>query len=323
MKNILVVGGAGYIGSHMVKMLGEEGFNVSVIDNLSSGYQESILFGDLIEGNMEDSNLVCSVLRKKKIDLVMHFASNIEVGESIMNPKKYYQNNVANTLSLINSMLECNIKNFIFSSTAAIFGNPNAKKINEDYLTNPINPYGKSKLMIEQILDDYDAAYSFKSICFRYFNAAGSDPDGHIGELHDPETHLIPLLIKAFLKEKEFFIFGDDYPTYDGTCIRDFIHVNDICDAHLRGIKYLSNEKKSAKFNLGNGEGYSIKDVISSFKNITDKELNITIKDRRAGDPPILVADSTKARKILGWSPKMGSLETIITDALNFYESRH
>jgi len=321
MKNILVVGGAGYIGSHMVKMLGEHGHKVSTLDNLSSGHKSSVLFGEFFEGDMQNEKLVCRILIDKKIDLVMHFASNIEVSESTVNPKKYYQNNVVNTLSLLNSMLKCNVKNFIFSSTAAIFGNASSDKIKENSTTNPVNPYGKSKLIIENILDDYDAAYSLKSIIFRYFNAAGADPSGKIGELHDPESHLIPLMIRAYLQNRQFFIFGDDYDTFDGTCIRDFVHVSDICSAHLKGIDFLIKENKSDKFNLGNGEGYSINEVVSCFEKLVGKQIDAVIKERRAGDPPHLVADSSKAKKILGWTPNHSSLEEIIKDALNFYES--
>jgi len=321
MKNILVVGGAGYIGSHMVKMLGEQGHKVSTLDNLSSGHKSSVLFGEFFEGDMQNEKLVCRILIDKKIDLVMHFASNIEVSESTVNPKKYYQNNVVNTLSLLNSMLKCNVKNFIFSSTAAIFGNASSDKIKENSTTNPVNPYGKSKLIIENILDDYDAAYSLKSIIFRYFNAAGADPSGKIGELHDPESHLIPLMIRAYLQNRQFFIFGDDYDTFDGTCIRDFVHVSDICSAHLKGIDFLIKENKSDKFNLGNGEGYSINEVVSCFEKLVGKQIDAVIKERRAGDPPHLVADSSKAKKILGWTPNHSSLEEIIKDALNFYES--
>ncbi len=321
MKKILVVGGAGYIGSHMVKMLGEQGYKVSTLDNLSSGHKSSVLFGEFFYGDMQDDELVCKILLDKKIDLVMHFASNIEVSESTVNPKKYYQNNVVNTLSLLNSMLKCDVKNFIFSSTAAVFGNASSDKIKENSLTNPVNPYGQSKLIIENILDDYDAAYSFKSIIFRYFNAAGADPMGMIGELHDPESHLIPLLIRAYLQKKQFFIFGNDYDTFDGTCIRDFIHVSDICSAHLKGIDFLIKENKSDKFNLGNGEGYSIKEVLTCFEKLVGGEMDVIIKERRAGDPPHLVADSSKAKKMLGWTPVHSSLDTIIRDALNFYES--
>ena len=323
MKNILVVGGAGYIGSHMVKMLGEQNFRVTTLDNLSSGKEESILFGDFYKGDMQDERLVCKILQEKKIDLVMHFASNIEVAESKINPQKYYLNNVVNTLSLINSMLSCNIENFIFSSTAAIFGIPKSKKIDEKAPKNPINAYGTSKLIIENILDDYDEAYSFKSICFRYFNAASADPEGHIGEMHDPETHLIPLMIRAFLNKEAFYVYGNDYHTKDGTCIRDFIHVNDICRAHLLGIEYLAKEKRSNKFNLGNGEGYSIKEVVSSFENLTGGKLTLAQEQRRAGDPPMLVADSTKVKNVLNWTPLYSSLENILKDALNFYERKN
>lgn len=322
MKNILVVGGAGYIGSHMVKMLGEQGFSVTTLDNLSSGREESILFGDFYKGDMQDENLVCKILQEKKIDLVMHFASNIEVAESKINPQKYYLNNVVNTISLINSMLTCDVKNFIFSSTAAIFGIPKLKRIDEEAPKHPINAYGSSKLMIEQILDDYDAAYLFRSICFRYFNAASADPDGNIGEMHDPETHLIPLMIRAYLKKEPFYIFGDDYPTIDGSCIRDFIHVNDICRAHLQGVEHLFKEKTSNKFNLGNEKGYSIKEVISSFENLVGEKIDLIQEQRRPGDPPILVADSSKARNILNWSPIYSSMNNILKDALSFYEKR-
>lgn len=314
--SILVIGGAGYIGSHMVKALGKLGHNITTFDNLSSGHEDSVKYGKFILGDLNNQSQIDSALQSEKYDVVMHFASSIEVGESVINPIKYYQNNVSNTLNLLQSLVKFNVKKFIFSSTAAIFGDPQYIPIDEDHPKTPINPYGKTKLMVENILKDFDSAYGLKSASLRYFNAAGADPDGELSERHEPETHLIPLVLMAASgRQQNISLFGSDYETKDGTCIRDFIHVADLCDAHLLAIKYLFNENKSISLNLGNGEGFSVNEVITAAKKITNKDIKVITKPRRDGDPAILVANSKFAKEILDWRPKYTSLDEIIKHA--------
>ncbi|MBB6062682.1 UDP-glucose 4-epimerase [Thermosipho japonicus] len=317
---VLVAGGAGYIGSHVCKMLKERGYDVVVIDNLSHGHKSFARYGEFVLGDISDENLLDLVFKTYKIDAVMHFCAYIEVGESVVDPYKYYQNNVSNTLTLLNSMLKHDVKYFIFSSTAAVYGMPQRIPIKEDDPKTPINPYGKSKYMIEQILDDFDRAYGLKSIRFRYFNAAGADESLEIGEAHEPETHLIPLILDAALSVRESIkIFGTDYETKDGTCIRDFVHVNDLADAHIKGLEYLMSEKKTDYFNLGSGSGFSVREVIEKVKEVTNVDFKVEEVDRRPGDPAYLIADNTKARKILGWEPKY-DLEKIIQTAWNWHK---
>ncbi|WP_126992919.1 UDP-glucose 4-epimerase GalE [Thermosipho globiformans] len=317
---ILVAGGAGYIGSHVCKMLKERGYDVVVIDNLSHGHKSFARYGEFVLGDISDENLLDLVFKTYKIDAVMHFCAYIEVGESVVDPYKYYQNNVSNTLTLLNSMLKHDVKYFIFSSTAAVYGMPQKIPIKEDDPKTPINPYGKSKYMVEQILDDFDRAYGLKSIRFRYFNAAGADESLEIGEAHEPETHLIPLILDAALSVRESIkIFGTDYETKDGTCIRDFVHVNDLADAHIKGLEYLISEKKTDYFNLGSGSGFSVREVIEKVKEVTKVDFKVEEVDRRPGDPAYLIADNTKARKILGWEPKY-DLEKIIQTAWNWHK---
>ncbi|MGC8764918.1 MAG: UDP-glucose 4-epimerase GalE [Brevinematia bacterium] len=317
---VFVAGGAGYIGSHVCKMLSKEGHNVIVYDNLSKGYREFVKWGRFIEGDISDEVRLDEVFNTNKIDVVMHFCAFIEVGESVIDPEKYYINNLSNTITLLKSMRKFGIKRFIFSSTAAIFGNPVNLPINEDDPKVPINPYGRIKLMVENMLDDYDTAYGLKSVCFRYFNAAGADPDCEIGEAHKPESHLIPLVLDAAIGErKNVKIYGDDYPTRDGTCIRDYIHVNDLAKAHILGLKFLFEENRSEKFNLGSGEGYSVKEIIDAVKKITGKDFKVVVTERRAGDPPVLIANSEKARRILGWERKY-SLKEIIETAWEWHK---
>ncbi len=317
--SILVAGGAGYIGSHTVKILNKKGYDVIVYDNLSKGYREFTKWGTFIEGDISDKHKLREVFTNYKIEAVMHFCAFIEVGESVISPDKYYHNNLVNTITLLDTMKEYGIKNFIFSSTAAIFGEPEHIPIKEDDPRRPINPYGRTKLFVENILEDYDKAYGFKSICFRYFNASGADPDGEIGEAHNPESHLIPLVLDAALGKREVKIYGTDYPTKDGTCIRDYIHVNDLAIAHILGLEYLLYEKRTDRFNLGSGEGYSVREIINEVKKITKKDFKVIETDRRAGDPPVLIADSTKARKILGWERKY-SLSDIINTAWKWHQ---
>ena len=313
---VLVVGGAGYIGSHMAVRLLEEGADVTTFDNLSGGYRDSVLGGEFIEGDLADTNLLDKVFSKNKFDAVMHFASFIEVGESIYSPAKYYQNNVTNTLHLLDVMVKYGVLNFIFSSTAAVFGEPEYVPIDEKHPMMPINPYGRTKLMVEQILSDYDRAYGLKSVALRYFNAAGADPETRIGEMHVPESHLIPLVLQAASGRRESIsIFGQNYDTPDGTCIRDYIHICDLCEAHLLAIKSLQSNNKSALYNLGNGNGFSVKEVIDTAKKVTGKNFNVVIAESRAGDPARLVADASLARKELNWKPEFSSLEAIIEHA--------
>ena len=314
--NILVVGGAGYIGSHMVKLLLRSGHHVVVYDDLSTGHKDAISGAPLVIGRLQQPDRLSAVFNNYKFDAVMHFASSIEVAESVRHPAKYYDNNVVGTLCLLEAMMSANIKSFIFSSTAATFGTPAYTPIDENHSQHPINAYGRSKLIIETILKDYSAAYDLRSVSLRYFNAAGADTDGVLGERHQPETHLIPLLLQtAAGKRKSFSVFGTDYPTPDGTCIRDFIHVEDICRAHLLSIQYLAAGGASTDFNLGNGKGFSVKQVISAVERITETKINISFESPRAGDPPVLIADSAKATNILGWYPQRPRLDDIVADA--------
>jgi UDP-glucose 4-epimerase len=319
MQTILVVGGAGYIGSHMVKMLHASGFQVVTLDNLSTGYRDAVLGGEFILGDVGDSALLDDVLTKYTIAGVMHFASFIQVGESVSHPSKYYHNNVANTLNLLNALIKHQVPAIIFSSSAAIFGEPQYVPLDEQHPKNPINPYGMSKWIIERVLADYDKAYGLKSICLRYFNAAGADPDGKIGERHEPETHLIPLVLQAASgRRPAITLYGQDYDTPDGTCIRDYIHIEDLCQAHLLALEKLLNGGNSDAYNLGNGTGFSVKQVIDIAKEITKKPIPILLGERRAGDPARLVADAKRAQHQLGWKPRYPELATIITHAWHF-----
>ena len=321
--NILVVGGAGYIGSHMVKYLLSSGHQVTTFDNLSKGYRDAIVGGVFIEGDLGNRNQLGKLFDNDiPFDAVMHFASFIEVGESVREPGRYYQNNFTNTQKLLDTMVEHGVGNFIFSSTAAIFGEPESIPIDESHSKSPINPYGRSKLMVEEMLQDYDRAYGLKSVVLRYFNAAGADLDGELGERHDPETHLIPLVLQAASGRRgSISVFGNDYDTPDGTCIRDYIHVRDLCDAHLLALEYLMESDKSAEFNLGNGHGFSVQQVIDSARAVTGRDIKVDIEERREGDPAILVADANRARRELGWEPKLGDLEKIISSAWNWERS--
>lgn len=313
---VLVVGGAGYIGSHMVKMLSNAGHDVTTLDNLSNGYKDAVKYGDFVEGDISDTILLNKIFSDKQFDGVMHFASYIQVGESVDKPSMYYRNNVTNTQVLLDAMVKHGIRNFIFSSTAATFGEPEYTPIDEAHPQKPINPYGHSKLMVEQILSDFDHAYGLKSVCLRYFNAAGADPEGEMGERHVPETHLIPLVLQAASsRRKNITVFGADYDTPDGTCIRDYIHINDLCSAHLLGLEHLVNGGESKAYNMGNGQGYSIKEVIDVVKKVTGNDFEVVMGERRDGDPARLVADSSLLRQELGWKPEYDDLETIVRHA--------
>lgn len=324
---VLVTGGAGYIGSHGVLALQRAGYTPIVLDNLVYGHRElveNVLKVELIEGDTNDRSLLDQVFSNYKIDAVMHFAAYAYVGESVTNPDKYYRNNVIGTLTLLEAMKAAGIDKFVFSSTCATYGVPEIIPIPENHPQNPINPYGATKLMVERILSDFDIAYNLRSVRFRYFNAAGADPDGLLGEDHDPETHLIPLtLFTALGKREEISIFGTDYPTPDGTCIRDYIHVTDLADAHVLGLKYLLAGGTTEVFNLGNGNGFSVKEVIETARKITGREIKAVECDRRPGDPPSLVGTSEKARKILGWNPQYSQIQDIITHAWQWHQKRH
>lgn len=322
MKNILVVGGAGYIGSHTVKMLAEKGYNPVVYDNLSKGHKEAVEGFAFEEGDLGDKARLSEVFKKHHIEAVMHFAAFIEVGESVKEPSKYYHNNVAKVLNLLDAMKENNVKYFVFSSTAATFGEPVKNKIDETHPQLPINPYGNTKLMVEKMLEDFDRAYSLKAVALRYFNASGADDSGRIGESHSPETHLIPLVLQAAAgKRPSIKIFGNDYPTPDGTCIRDYVHVNDLARAHILALEKMEKENKSLRYNLGSGSGYSVAELIQEAKSVTGIDFKVETEGRRAGDPAVLVADPAKAERELGWKPQYG-LRKIIETAWNWEKNR-
>ena len=313
---ILVVGGAGYIGSHMVKLLNQRGFEVTVLDNLSNGHRDAVRGARFVLGDLYEREILDELFEETHFDGVMHFASYIQVGESVREPAKYYRNNVFKTQNLLDVMVAHRVRHCIFSSTAAIFGEPVHSPIDEDHPKQPINPYGRGKWMVEQMLEDYDAAYGLKSVCLRYFNAAGADPDGELGERHDPETHLIPLVLQAATgRRPQITVFGKDYETPDGTCIRDYIHVNDLGEAHLLGLQRLWDGGGSAAYNLGNGNGFSVQEVIDTARVVTGREIPVAYGKRRPGDPARLVADSRRARAELGWQPRRADLATIIADA--------
>ncbi len=324
---ILVTGGAGYIGSHAVLALQAAGYPVVVLDNLIYGHREladDILKVELIEGDTSDRVLLDNLFTSREIAAVMHFAAYAYVGESMTEPSKYYRNNVVGTLTLLEAMQAAGIDKFVFSSTCATYGVPQFLPLTEDHPQSPINTYGATKLMVEQILADFDRAYQFRSVCFRYFNAAGADPEARLGEDHNPETHLIPLVLQTALGRREaIYIFGTDYPTPDGTCIRDYIHVSDLADAHVRGLEYLLAGGATAQFNLGNGSGFSVRQVIEMARQVSGREFNVIERDRRPGDPPVLVGSSAKARDLLGWQPQYGELETIVRHAWQWHQQRH
>jgi len=327
MSKVLVTGGAGYIGSHAVLQLLEAGYEVVILDNLVYGHKDlvdSVLKVDLIVGNTSDRPLLDQVFTSYDISAVMHFSAYAYVGESISNPAKYYRNNVEGTLTLLEAMVAHGINKFIFSSTCATYGIPQVIPIPESHPQKPINPYGKSKLMVEQILEDFAKAYGLKYVSFRYFNAAGADPQARLGEDHCPETHLIPLVLLTALGQRESItVFGTDYNTPDGTCIRDYIHVTDLASAHVLGLAYLQQGHHCQVFNLGNGNGFSVKEVIDCAKQVTERNFPVIYGDRRAGDPPALVGSSSKAQEILGWRPQYADLAVIIDHAWQWHQSRH
>lgn len=317
---ILVTGGAGYIGSHCVLELLKNGYNVLIFDNLSTGHIETVetlkKFGhvDFVHGDLVDESSIRDVFASKNIEAVLHFAAYSQVGESVVNPQKYYINNVCGTLNLLKSMLQHDVKKIVFSSTAATYGNPIYLPIDENHPQNPINTYGNTKLFIEKIMDDYDKAYDLRSVRLRYFNVAGANSECLIGEWHDPETHLIPNILKStFENGKTFKMFGDDYETKDGTCVRDYINVEDLANAHILALKYLENGGKTDFFNLGTKEGYTVKEVFSVCEEVIGKTVPVEMNPRREGDTATLVADNTKAKNILGWQPKKSLPESVET----------
>lgn len=317
---ILVCGGAGYIGSHMVAALLEKGEDVVVLDNFQKGHKEAILDGKVYEGDLRDRSVLDKVFTENNIDAVIDFAADSLVGESVTKPLEYFENNVGGTLSLLRAMKDYGVKNIVFSSTAATYGEPESTPILESDRTFPTNPYGESKLTVEKILKWCDNAYGIRYTALRYFNAAGAHESGKIGEDHRPESHLIPLIIEAALgKREKIMIFGDDYNTEDGTCIRDYIHVMDLAEAHLLAVDRLRKGGESRIFNLGNGKGFSVKEVIEVTRNVTGREIKAEVAPRRAGDPAVLIASSQKAIEELGWEPKFASLETIIKTAWNWH----
>ena len=318
---VLVVGGAGYIGSHMVKDLLDTGHDVVTLDDLSTGHRELVVGGEFIEGGLGDAVLLDKLFSIHRISAVMHFAAFSLVGESVEQPLKYYRNNMAATAELLVSMIRHNVKRFIFSSTAAVYGEPVELPITENHPCNPTNPYGESKIAVERMLKNCDSAYGLKYISLRYFNAAGADKSGKIGERHPNETHLIPLVLEVATGRRENIkIFGTNYPTPDGTCIRDYIHVNDLTGAHLLALNSLLSGKDSAVYNLGNNKGYSVREVIELARKVTGKSIPAIEVDKRPGDPAVLIASSEKIKKKLGWKPKYQDLETIIKTAWKWHQ---
>ncbi len=318
-KRILVTGGAGYIGSHTVKELLARGYEIVTLDNLSTGYRELVRGGEFIEADLRDFDAVRRAFSKYSVDAVIHFAASCYVGESVREPMKYYENNVLSGLNLLAAMVEHKVKKIIFSSTAAVYGNPIEVPITEDHPQLPINPYGQTKSLFEDILKSHDRIHGLRCISLRYFNAAGCDPDGEIGEKHDPETHLVPLVLAAALgRRPELQIFGADYDTPDGTCVRDYIHVCDLADAHILCLEHLLDGGPGNAYNLGAGKGYSVRQIIEAAERVTGRAVPHIDSARRAGDPPELVASAEKIKADLGWSPKHSSIDEILTTAWNW-----
>ena len=318
---ILVTGGAGYIGSHMVKLLLQRGEEVSVLDDLSTGHADAVRGVTLVKGDIADTS-TARVLKTNGIEAVIHFAAASLVGESVADPLKYYARNVAGTTALLRAMRDAGVGTMVFSSTAAVYGNPVRIPIDEDHPKDPTNPYGSTKLAIERMLAECASAYGVRAVSLRYFNAAGADPDAGLGERHDPETHLIPLVLRAAANGTPVSVFGNDYPTRDGTCVRDYIHVADLCEAHLLALEWLAREPRYDCFNLGNGDGATVLEVIEAARRVTGREIRINKAPRRPGDPPSLVADAAKARRMLGWQPRRPRIEDMVRDAWAFERRR-
>lgn len=317
----MVAGGAGYIGSHVTLDLFREGHEPVVFDNLSKGHQEAVLHGTFVQGDIGQIDLVKEVLTQEKIEAIIHLAADSRVGESVQNPAKYFRNNICNGQVLLDAAVACGVKYLVFSSTAAVYGEPEKTPITEEHPTNPTNPYGFSKLTFEGMLSSYEKAYGLRFISLRYFNAAGADPEGVIGEDHHPESHLIPIVLQTALDQRDHLeLYGTDYPTPDGTCIRDYIHVADLSQAHLLALSALAAGKESSIYNLGNGQGYSNKEVIETARQVTGREIKVTSGPRRPGDPAVLVASAEKIKAELGWKPKYPDLEEIIKTAWRWHQ---
>lgn len=323
--NVLVTGGAGYIGAHTCKQLAEHGFAPVVLDNLVYGHKEAVRWGPFVAGDIHDTALVTRVLQEHSIAAVLHFAAFAFVGESVTRPDLYYQNNVVGTLSLLQAMRAANVRHLVFSSTCATYGTPQAVPMGESHPQIPVNPYGVSKHVVERMLRDFHSAFGLSSVALRYFNAAGADPGGEIGESHTPETHLIPLALAAVTGNHALTIFGDDYPTPDGTCIRDYIHVTDLADAHVLALRHLlaATAPQALAYNLGNGRGFSVRDVLATVQSVTGKPVPHTVGARRAGDPPRLVADATLAKSELHWTTRFADLQQIIATAWAWHCKSH
>lgn len=321
--HVLVCGGAGYIGSHMAKWLAAQDIEVTVLDNLSTGHRQAVRWSELIEVDLLDAAALEQAFSGRHFDAVMHFCARSLVGESMAEPYAYFVNNVSGTLNLLEAMRRHGVDQMVFSSTAAVFGSPLEDRIDESHPIAPINPYGASKAMVERILADAARAYGLNSVALRYFNAAGASPEGDIGESHQPETHLIPNVVRATLGAgPELKVFGDDYPTPDGTCIRDYVHVDDLAQAHVLALNYLRTTSGSHAFNLGNGQGFSVKEVISATARVTGQAVPYEVAPRRPGDPAVLVAGSARAREELGWTPLYTSLEPIIETAWRWHRAQ-
>jgi UDP-glucose 4-epimerase len=320
MAKILVTGGAGYIGSHTVHLLRKHGHDVVVVDDLSRGHQHNVDPARFHHLNLLETDALSKVLSREAVDAVIHFAAYIAVGESTQNPELYFLNNVSGSISLLSAMQRAGVKRIVFSSTAAVYGTPDRSPITEDMPYAPLSPYGDSKVMVERVLDWLDEYRSVRSVCLRYFNACGAEPDSGLGEEHDPETHLIPLLLRATATGKPVTIFGDNYDTPDGTCIRDYIHVSDLAEAHIRAVEALMNGAPSGKFNVGTGTGKSVREVIRAVEDVTGQKVPYTVGPRRAGDPPILVANSDHLQSTLGWKPAYTDVRDIVRTAWAFYK---
>jgi UDP-glucose-4-epimerase GalE len=321
-KRILVTGGAGYIGSHTVRMLLEQGHEVTVVDNLSKGYRHNVPGKILYKLDVCDTKAVAELMRQVRCEVVIHFAAFIAVGESTREPERYFANNTGGSLSLLTAMVETGVKHIVFSSTAAVYGDPPSSPILETFPIQPVNPYGESKVMVETMLRWFDRIHGLTSVCLRYFNACGAEPEGHLGEEHKPETHLIPLVLQAAVTGQPVTIFGDDYPTPDGTCVRDYIHVNDLAQAHILALEYLLGGGASDQFNVGTSTGHTVLEIIRAVEEVTGRKVPYVVGPRRDGDPPSLTASSTKLREKLGWEPRYADLKTIIGHAWNFAQKK-
>ena len=320
---ILVTGGAGYVGSHTTKVLAHSGFQPVVLDNLETGHRWAARWGPLVVGDLADRGLLQAVLREYRVEAVAHFAAYTYMPESVANPRKYFRNNAANTLNLLEAMLDNGVRHIVFSSSCASYGLPESVPIREDHPQRPVNPYGESKLFVERVLDWYGQAYGLSWMSLRYFNAAAADPEGEIGEQHEPETHLIPLVIQAALGKRPFVeIYGTDYPTPDGTAVRDYIHVTDLAEAHVLALRYLANGGSSLALNLGTGKGHSVREVVQAVERVSERRVPVRETGRRAGDPPALVADASRASQVLGWRPRYPELDSIVEAAWRWHASR-